>query len=108
MYQKDFKEIRAAQLRILMTVRNIQRCCTSHCGLLDKNRFMLFAGVFFCCNLEKIKSFDSCEFYGELNRCLYEILGGGYSLSSCVQFVLGRKGQYILSEIMGQQRSNLN
>lgn len=78
----------AKKIDTTIALQNFQQVCTNRCGVFDKNIFMLFAGIFFCC--KKLESLDS---FKKANRCLQKILGKGHSLISCMQFAQGKKAQ---------------
>jgi len=93
---------------MITRIRNIQQNCTNQYGLFDRNKFMFLAGVFFCFNIEKIKSDDDLK---DINRCVYKILGNGHSLISCIQFLRGKEAERTIRDnvpvpVAGNPRSH--
>ena len=102
MDQKDFEKSRSAQLNALklqaermdamVVIENQRRLCTDDCGRLNKEKFMLFVGLFLVLCSDKD---GFCESLKGVNNYLSKILGRGHTFASCVQFIKGKRGQRV-------------
>lgn len=99
MEAKDWAKVKSQMQKMDMIkyLQNIQQNWTDHRGLLDKNQFMLRAGLFFMFNIERFES-QSYDLFKKVNSCLYKILGKGHNVMSCIAFLTGKKGQDALRE----------
>lgn len=94
-----FKALRsqAEKMDTMEMIEKQRRKCTDDCGRFNKEEFMFFVGILLVLSSGKDGFYESIK---DVNRCLYKILGSGHSFASCMQFIWGKKGQYILREFV--------
>jgi len=69
-----------------------------------KNKFRFLVGTWFCLQHKLAEAADS-ELIDDLNGRLYQMLGPGHDVCSCVQFMQGQKGKRAFEELKSAFKS---
>ena len=84
---------------LVIEINKINDICIDKNGILDKDQFCIrIVLLHFTLHFEGV---DVSEYYSIINKQLYRYLGPGYNLSSCLQFLEGKRGQAVLNRIKG-------
>ena len=82
---------------IVTAIEKFKAKCTDSNGHFDKDYFRVLI-VLLQLGL-KFRGKDLEDYYSEMNKQIYRFLGAGHSLSSCMQFMQGKKGQVTLDRV---------
>jgi hypothetical protein len=78
-------------------IEKIKEVCTDANGIFDKDQFLIRIVILHL--TLHYEGVDLSEYYSNINKHLYRLIGPGYNLSSCLQFMEGKRGQATLNRV---------